>query len=100
MSYDKEKAPVSAQAESGYGRATVALFLIGCYPGAQWLWVFSGLCFLAWLFAPTVGRLEQTANEEAQQNGGGGCQVATAGAILLGLATVFILAGLAIAGAT
>jgi hypothetical protein len=98
VSIDKDKAPVSAQAESGYGRAALALFLIGCYPGAQWLWVLSGLCFLAWLVAPTVGKLEQSANEEAQKTGGGGCQVATAGAILLGLATVFILVGLAMAG--
>jgi hypothetical protein len=100
MSYDKEKAPVSAQAETGYGRATVVLFLIGCYPGAQWLWVLAGLCFLAYLVAPTVGQLEQTANEEAAKSGGGGCQVAMAGAILLGLLTLFILVGLTMAGAS
>jgi hypothetical protein len=92
--------PATDRAQGQFGLYAIVSFFLGCVPGLQALWVFTGLCLLALLVSPTVGHLEASSKEQAQTNGGGGCQVATAGAILLGLLTLFVLVGLAMAGAS
>jgi hypothetical protein len=90
--------PATDRAQGQFGLYAIVSLLLGFVPGLQALWVFTGLCLLALLVSPTVGHLEASAYEEARTNGGGGCQVAMAGVILLGLATLALLVGLAMAG--
>jgi hypothetical protein len=94
----ESETPATDQAQGQFGLYAIVSLLLGFVPGLQALWVFTALCVLALLVSPTVGSLEAEAKTEARTTGGGGCQVAMVGVILVALAVFCFLVLFSMAG--